>query len=134
MFKRFNRDNIQLNDVEFMGFENQVAIEYTVNDYCACLSIGEFSEERANLIRVRGNNDIGAYVVYDIIKLRMTISEILIDSIDKRDFAILSRNIVYGLKDRKWDVEDTLSIIKDRNPMALWLGATFVKNEIFRHE
>lgn len=124
----------QFNQFYSWGFDDEMVFEFTANDYCSCSSIGEFSQERAVTIRERGNPDLSAYVVYDFEKLISAIREILIEDLNRSHLSTLYRIIEYGEKDRHWEVEDSVSVVQDRDQMAIWLGTAFVKSPDYTHE
>jgi len=127
-------DGAILNDVNIAGFDDPVAIEYRVNDYCSCASIGRFSLERALTLRAKGNDDINYYVVYDLSKLMAAIQEILLEDTSKRHFRIISHPVLYGQKDRVWEVEAGFQHREARDHLAVWLATTFVKPSNYTHE
>ena len=127
-------DGMNLKDVKIVGFDDPVAIEYRVNDYCSCASIGKFSLERALTLRAKGNEDVNYYAVYDLSKLMTAIQEILLEDTSKRNFKILSRPVLYGQKDRVWDVEAGFQHREARDHLAVWLGTAFVKPSNYMHE
>lgn len=121
-------------DVSIDGFENPIVIEYSVNDYCSCSSINGFRQDRANTLRARGNPDIDTFVVYDLEKLTKALREIFAENSMWQHFEILSREVIYGEKDRHWSVEGEIEITDDRDHLEIWLGTSFVKSTAYEHE
>lgn len=129
-----NIEGLGLNNVRISGFENPVAIEYRVNDYCSCASIGNFLRKRALTLRDKGNDDINYYAVYDLSKLMAAIQEILLEDSSKQHYKIISRSVSYGQKDRIWEVEHDFHHKEARDHLAVWLGTAFVKPSNYAHE
>ncbi|WP_221830457.1 hypothetical protein [Paracoccus yeei] len=121
-------------NVSIDGFENPIAVEYEVNDYCSCSSVGDFSHDRAIMLRERGNPDIDYYSVYDLPKLIEAISEILKEKEDTAHLSVICRAVSYGEKDRHWQVEDRYDHTEQRDHLAVWLGNAFVKSPDYSHE
>lgn len=116
------------------GFEDPVAVEYAVNDYCSCASHGKFSRERALRLRASKNPDVNYYVVYDLKKLKNALQKMLQDDLETKDLSILIRNVVYGEKDRVWEAESEFHRQSDKDHLGFWLGNSFVKSENYKHE
>ncbi len=127
-------DGISLRNVGISGFENPVAIEYRVNDYCSCASIESFSLDRALALRSKGNEDLNYYAVYDFSKLRAAIQSILLEDSSTQHLRLISRSVSYGEKDRVWEIESGFQHQEDRDHLALWLGTVFVKPSHYEHE
>ena len=124
----------KLENNKIVGFDDPVAIEYIVNDYCSCSSIGKFSEQRAQLIKNRGNSQLSAYAVYDLPKLRQAIEEILSETDFRKHSQTIIKTVHYGAKDRRWDVEGRMSLSNDRDAVSIWLNNAFVKSTDYNHE
>lgn len=127
-------DDGYIRNTRMIGIDDPISIEYQVNDYCSCSSIGGFSKLRANQIRDRGNPDIGAYAVYDLNKLRVALKLVFKEKPALNNKILLARNVEYGEKNRSWDVEENFNIKLDRDQLAVWLGTTFVKSIDYQHE
>jgi len=127
-------DDGVLSDNTIIGFSDPVAIEYRVNDYCSCSSIGDFEKERALLLRSRGNPDIDYYVVYDLRKLLSAIDLTISERSDLAHLTAISRKVEYGQKDRHWRIEEQYTHKEDRDHLAVWLGNAFVKSPDYCHE
>ncbi|MFC2967727.1 hypothetical protein [Acidimangrovimonas pyrenivorans] len=117
-----------------VGFDNPIVYEYVVNDYCSCSSSGKFDLARAKLLRERGNDDIGAYAVYDLKKLRQAIEDLILEKAETNDLVLIGRDVVYGSKDRHWEIEERFEYAASKDRLAVWLGTAFVKSKDYMHE
>lgn len=129
----------QIGPVHFeeVGFEkgtDAISLVYGVNAYCSCAAIGNFDEVRANKLRKQGNPDVNAYVTYDLSKLKSAFREILAERPDFGNFSVFGRDVVYGQKNRYWEVEEHFHHKEDREPIAIFLDAAFVKANAYQHE
>lgn len=124
----------RVENVKISGTDNPIVKEIVVNDFCSCSSLGIYDLDRANLIRNRGNPDIGAFAVYDFEKLLNALQATLAKSEEFKHFELLVRKVSYGEKDRHWEIEEDYDDEIDRDFVAIWLGATFVKTIDYQHE
>lgn len=125
--------NVHL-DIHVSGFEASVLVEFQINEYCSCSSMGEYNRDRANEIRDNGNPKLGAYATYDLKKLRHALDETIAERTSLAGHALVGREVLYGEKDRRWMVEDHFELQKHRDPLAIWMGTAFVKSQAYEHE
>lgn len=123
-----------LSNIEFFGFEAPVLVEFQVNEYCSCSSTGEYRADRALSLREKGNPTLGAYVTYDLYKLRIALAEIIAENPDLTGHTLVGRRVVYGEKYRRWLVEGHFDLQKHRDPVAIWMGTAFIKSLAYEHE
>ncbi|WP_281976588.1 DUF2971 domain-containing protein [Pseudorhizobium flavum] len=125
---------LKLENVKLVGRDRSVAIEYSVNDHCSCLSRGDFDSTRAEVLRSKGNGDLGAYVTYDLGRLKAALRALISEIDEFRGYTVIGRSVTYGTKDRVWLVEEQFQHKEQRDPLAIWLGTTFVKAMEYQHE
>ncbi|RVH50686.1 DUF2971 domain-containing protein [Sinorhizobium meliloti] len=133
-FKRFAIGEGVLTNVSLVGFEHDVVVHFKANDYCSCSSIGEFDPTRAGQLKARGNPDIGGFVTYNLRRLRLAIREIAKETENLTQMKVIGRQVTYGHKDLKWEVEDSFDHDEQRDSLAIWLGISFVKSHAYQHE
>lgn len=121
-------------NVNVAGCPDPVVVQYEVNDYCSCSSVGPFSKARALSIKESGNPDISAYVVYDLPLLREAILEVISEEGKLHGFCLMGRKVEYGQKDRNWGIEDGFDIQHQRDHIHVWLETTFIKSIDYQHE
>ncbi|RVG30688.1 DUF2971 domain-containing protein [Sinorhizobium meliloti] len=126
--------NIRLDGIHISGFEASVLVEFQINDYCSCSSMGEYNAARADEIRDNGNPELGAYATYDLKKLRLALDEIVTERTSLAGHVLVGREVLYGEKDRRWMIEDYFELKKHRDPLAIWMGTAFVKSQAYEHE
>lgn len=133
--KSFKAGNIQISNTNFSGFDNDVAVEFIANAYCACASIGGFSSERVAALRENGNSDLTHYVTYDLARLKAAIDQSMRLESTFQNCSIIGRPIIYGIKDLRWEIEEYFDSETHRDPLAIFMGLAFVKDQIrFEHE
>lgn len=125
---------MEISGNQLIGFDSPIVLEYIVNDFCSCASIGPFQTDRAFILRSKGNAELDTFVVYDLEKLTMALDEVFSEDTNLQHLKTISRNVVYGQKDRHWDIEGNVSVRDERDSLAVWLGTTFVKPEAYKHE
>lgn len=131
IYNYYGRSEIYI-DCVFLGYDYGLSIEFFCNDYCSCSSRSDFNMERALTLRSRGNPDIGAYVVYDVERLIAALNDIINEKFPHLSLIYLP--VVYGTKDRSWDIEGYHEDIVDKDKVAIWLGTAFVKSKDYMHE
>lgn len=136
-FENARLEGIEIINTSISNTEKQLVMETVVNDYCSCSSIGEFSLERGQRLRdheTDPNKKPGAFVTYDLLKLRLALEGEISKSPDVSALRLVGRKVEYGEKDRSWEVEQRFSYTADRDAMAIWLSIAFVKSRTFEHE
>lgn len=123
-----------LRNVEIIGAEYPMAVEFSVNDLCSCSSVGQFDIERARTLRDKGNPTLGAYVTYDLQALTRALEFLITRNVSTRGYAVIGRTIEYGSKDRHWQIEESFSLAGHRDPIAIWLSTAFIKSPAYQHE
>lgn len=116
------------------GSDHPIVFERVSNDYCSCSSLGKFSIGRAQEFREHGNADIGAYAVYDLMKLRESLSKILLESNDLKDLVPVGRPVIYGEKDVTTSFIGHFYHDSNQDQLEQWSKITFVKAEEYKHE
>jgi hypothetical protein len=131
-FKNAKFGGLELSNVAVEGMD-AVAVEYTVNDYCSCSSLGDFDEDRAGSLRNQGNPTLDSYVTYDVAKLKAALQDILDEQLERK-LRLFGREVIYGKKDREWEIEQRYAHVEERDPLAIYLGITTVKSPNYKHE
>lgn len=116
------------------GFEHPIAMELSANDYCSCLSRGDFSKKRANTIRMNGNYDLDSYVVYDFEKLISALKEGRTKEDRIKSFDIIGRGVLYGAKDLHFIADRYFAAPEKSAHFQIWLDTVFVKPIDYSHE
>ncbi|MBX4912784.1 hypothetical protein [Rhizobium bangladeshense] len=111
-----------------------IAVEYTANDYCSCSIIGEFSHARARQLKSKGNPSIGAYVTYDLAKLKDAINTLMAKRPGLIGHRLVCQCVRYGNKDRNWHAADNFVRADDREDFSRWLSIALVKAPAYAHE
>ncbi|WP_064711433.1 hypothetical protein [Rhizobium bangladeshense] len=111
-----------------------IAVEYTANDYCSCSTIGRFSEARARQLKSKGNPSIGAYVTYDLAKLKDAIITLVAELPDLIGHRLVGQRVRYGNKDRDLHAADDFVRADERADFWRWLSIAFVKAPAYQHE
>lgn len=135
--ERFEHRALSLKGASFSGNRKDIVIETYSNDYCACLSLGPFSKERAIKFRENEADETrrpSAFVTYDLRALRISLTQEVKAHERLEAFGLLGRSVDYGIKDRKWSIEDSFVERDDRDALAIWLGIAFVKDTRFSLE
>lgn len=125
---------IIIRDSFFDPSMDQVVYDETFNDFCNCSSVGEFDEGRAEVIRSKGNEDLGAFVSYDLQKLIFALAVALHANQDAMESGLLVRPIKYGQKDSEWEIPRRFRAKASAAEIDRWLSASFVKPDLFDHE
>jgi hypothetical protein len=134
-FRDFNSNSgTRLSNIAIQGTDKPITIRSTVNDYCSCSSLGKFKIERARNLQEKGNPEIGAFVTYDLRKLKLALEHCSARNWKTKNHVTIGREIEYGDKDRHWQIEETFDHARQRSAFAIWLGATFVKSPAYEHE
>lgn len=133
-YNKFTAETSRIENVRISGFDNPIVVEFSANDYCSCSSIGDFQPHRAASFVANGNQKLGAYVTYDLVKLQAALSEVARERAECSSLILMGRPVVYGKKDRHWEIEETFARTEDRDPLAIYLGVTFVKSVRYEHE
>jgi len=115
------------------GVDDPVVFRTIANEYCSCSSIGIYDARRAALLISSGNNDIEAFVTYDVEALKAAIMEILSER-HQKTLRLLGRPVEYRKKDRRWQIEDSFERQDNRDQLNLYLETAFVKVPDFKHE
>lgn len=105
----------------------------TSNDYCACVSRGEYNPERARSFAKNDNSDLSAYCTYNLKKLKSALLEILTEMGLDNPMLICGK-VIYDEKDQAWNIGHQFSHTRERKQAEFWLRTTFVKPERFSHE
>lgn len=121
-------------NIRIFGAENPLAVETVVNDYCSCLSFGDFNMYRATQIRELGNPELGAYVVYDAKKLFAAIECILQEKTHFSRFRIVARTVKYESKNKRLEIEGRLPSASGRDVIRDWIEIVFTKPVEYAHE
>ncbi|MBX4949453.1 hypothetical protein HJA95_07595 [Rhizobium binae] len=111
-----------------------IAVEYTANDYCSCSTIGRFSEARARQLKSKGNPSVGAYITYDLAKLKDAINMLVAKRPELIGRRLVGQCVRYRNKDRNWHVADNFVRADDRASFSRWLSIAFVKAPAYEHE
>jgi hypothetical protein len=134
-FEKFKYTGLDIVNSKFAGVENDVVIEFHANAYCACVSIGKYDPERVAALRKSGNSDITHFVTYDLARLRSALIEILSADEHWKNSAIIGQAILYGDKDRRWEIEKSFTADEQRDSLGIFMGLAFVKDkDRFEHE
>ncbi len=123
-----------LKNIGVIGAEHPVVVEFSVNDFCSCSSVGKFDIERARTLRAKGNPTLGAYVSYDLQALVRALEFLITRNASTRGYAVIGRTIEYGSKDKHWQIEERFRLDKHRDPIAIWLSTAFIKSPAYQHE
>ncbi|WP_234889950.1 DUF2971 domain-containing protein [Sinorhizobium medicae] len=123
-----------LHNIGIFGAEHPVVVEFSVNDFCSCSSVGRFDIERARALRANGNPTLGAYVTYDLQALIRALEFLITRNASTRVHAVVGRKIEYGPKDKHWHIEESFRLDEHRDPIAIWLGTAFIKSPAYQHE
>lgn len=123
-----------LRDVSLEGSEHPVAIKYSINDFCWCATIGDFSLERARELRAKGNPELSAAVTYDASKLIRSVIEILNERPGLEEVCAISRPVIYGRKDRTFTIVIGNDILPAQDDLGMYLNTAFVKSPAYEHE
>lgn len=123
-----------LKNIGVIGAEHPVVVEFSVNDFCSCSSVGKFDIERARTLRAKGNPTLGAYVSYDLQALVRALEFLITRNASTRGYAVIGRTIEYGSKDKHWQIEESFRLDKHRDPIAIWLSTAFIKSPAYQHE
>lgn len=121
-------------NVAVFGDGPQIGLQYSVNDYCSCASRGSFSLDRAERLRNNGNEDIGAYVVYDLPRLKLALQEVLFEIREYSNLLVMTKSVRYGDKDLTWPIDGIYVHAETREPLQIWLDAAFTKSTAYQHE
>ncbi|GLS78401.1 hypothetical protein GCM10007904_37380 [Oharaeibacter diazotrophicus] len=118
-----------------VGFpNNSIGVEIELNDYCYCSSMGRFDFRRAEYLRSHDNSDLTHYIVYDLVKLKRALKELIDARFGSYKYHLVGRVVEYGERDRFWSIERRFSYDIDADAIAIWLGVSFVKPLQFKHE
>lgn len=132
-FRRFETgDGGGLSNIGVLG--GRVAVEFNVNDFCSCSSIGDFKIDRARVLRGKGNPTLGAYVTYDLRALVRAFEFLIPRSASTKGLEVVGRKIDYGVKDQHWQIEESFKLDGHRDPLAIWMSTAFVKSPAYLHE
>ncbi|WP_247996820.1 hypothetical protein [Brucella tritici] len=127
-------DGLDIQSSHVYGGGDQVAVRTLANAYCSCSSVGEFDEDRARVLRTKGNEDLRFYVTYDVSRLKAVLKAILPDTDQLRSQAVIGRRVEYGEKDRRrWYISKHHEV-EIKSPLGHFLALAFTKSERFSHE
>lgn len=124
--------DIRIRGVKFSG--DIISVEYRANDFCACLSRGQFSEQRGRKIRAMGNPELSAFTTYDSKRLLPVLEELASADQYSEHCSILVRKVHYGLKDLHWEITPSFGVHPDSEALDRWLRIMFQKPNDFEHE
>lgn len=133
-----NFDNVRIDGLKIGSFssnvENPIVVSVVVNDYCSCASLGNFDAQRSDTLKAKGNDKLGAFVTYDLAKLKGALREIIAETPETAHYRLFGRVVDYSQKDRHWMIEGQFEHNDERSPIATWLSTAFVKNPAYEHE
>ena len=131
-------NEISFRNVSIGGIKStnsQLEIEYLANDFCACLSKGDYSKEQARALQVNGNPRICAYIVYSLPDLIYAVQATAKELDKTKSHSVLCRGVEYRSKNQHWDVTEGFQLASNRDQIDYWLDAAFVKDQhSFQHE
>ncbi|MBJ3762638.1 hypothetical protein ILP92_07760 [Maribius pontilimi] len=129
-------DRLRLGNVKILGSDKHIAISTIVNDYCACLSCGPYSEERAKKLINDGNQDIEAYVSYDRNALLQALKgeEELLLKLFGRETLFAAYPVLYGDKEDFFEISSSVRNLKSEEPQHRWEASAFTKPWRFGNE
>ena len=130
-FEALKIGGLKARNVEFRG---SVALEYEVNDYCLCASIGRFSDEQLQGLRSNGNDDIVAFITYDAKKLISAIDDLAQAGLANGVRQVIAKAVTYDVRDTHLEVPPEYDHEDKRKPFETWLATAFVKPPGFVHE
>ncbi|WGG58193.1 hypothetical protein [Brucella intermedia] len=134
-FNSFKYSGVHIKNTIIQGMDNDVVVEFQANAYCACVSQGAYDPRQMSALKQNGNSDITHFVTYDLKRLRGALSDLIASDDEWKDCSLIGRPIIYGAKDRHWEVEDSFSDDNQRAPLAIFMGLAFVKDKArFEHE
>uniref|UniRef100_A0A193SD00 Uncharacterized protein n=1 Tax=biofilter metagenome TaxID=1070537 RepID=A0A193SD00_9ZZZZ len=134
-FERFKYSGLEIKNSHFLGLDNDVVIEFQANSYCACCSVGKYDAKSADALRNNGNPDITHFVTYNLSKLRSALNKIFSAEEKWNNSALIGRTILYGDKDRRWEIEESFTVDAQRDALGIFMGLAFVKDKTrFEHE
>lgn len=112
---------------------NPLQIDYQFNDRCLCASLGPFRNDRAQILRQKGNPDLDSYVVYDLKKLHAAFLH-RVRTIYGRQQAVFGQEVTYGERNTRLPLSAKGPNWVGPAGLEQWLRTAFTKPVDFSHE